>query len=327
VSFPPIRLQQAWNLGGLSLRELATRTWQKVQQNELMTRAAAVAFYAMLALVPFLALMITLVAVGLPDLTGQTGEAGIGNTSVEQFEATVKQSLGEESYEIIGGQIARIQEDPPAGLLSFGVLISIWLASSLFVAVIDAMNAVYGVEETRPMWKTRLIAIGMTVLQTIILGVALVSIAAWPVITDWLGLGLGAAWIATIVRWLVIWLMVIRSFAAVFYVAPDAETRWEWITPGSFFGALLFLIATYGFGLYVRNFANYNETYGSLGGVMILLFWFWLSATILLAAGQTNKVIEHAAPLGNKEGQKADTTEPPDLAHIEPRRYSEEPAR
>ncbi len=199
------------------------------------------------------------------------------------------------------------------------MLISIWLASSLFVAVIDAMNAVYGVEETRSMVKTRVLAIVMTLIQAVILVVALVMIAAWPVILDWMGLeSLAVSWLLTIVRWLVIWMMVLLSFALVFYVAPDADTRWEWITPGSLFGSLLFLLATYGFGLYVRNFANYNETYGSLGGVMILLFWFWLSALILLAAGQMNKVIENASPMGNNEGQKIDSTNPPDFEHIEP---------
>src|SRR5439155_13048567 len=102
-----------------------------------------------------------------------------------------------------------------------------------------------------------------------------------------------AAYLATLAQWVVIFVMVLSSFALAFYVGPDAEQRWEWITPGSLVGAPLFLLASWGFRVYVQNFANYDKTYGSLGGVMVLMFWFWISSLILLASAEINKVIEN----------------------------------
>jgi membrane protein len=319
MTFPPIRLEQAWNLGGLSVRELAVRTWRRIQDHELMTRAAAISFYAMLAFVPFLALVITLAVQALPDLTGRSAEAGMGDLTVGRFENVLKTSLPAEGYKIVHDQIARIQEDPPVGLLSIGLLITIWTASSLFVAIIDAMNVVYGVRETRPFWKLRLTAIVMTLIQAAVLLSALVSIAAWPLILGALGLGGGPAILATAVQWVLVFVMIAISFAMTFYVAPDADQRWEWITPGSLLGTVVFLAGSFGFSLYVRYFGSYDKTYGSLGGVMVLLFWFWVSSLVLLSAGQMNKVIEDAAPMGKKEGQKHEPAagKGPDLALAE----------
>src|SRR5262249_17529149 len=108
------------------------------------------------------------------------------------------------------------------------------------------------------------------------------------------------------------------SFALTFYVGPDAEQRWEWITPGSLLGTVVFLATSSGFRQYVQHFANYDKTYGSLGGVMVLLFWFWISSLVLLSAAQLNRVIEEASPLGKRYGQKTDPTTAPDLRAINP---------
>jgi membrane protein len=159
----------------------------------------------------------------------------------------------------------------------------------------------------------------MTLIQAVILVGSLLAIVAWPLILHWLGLSFGGAIVATAVRWIVIVVMVLLSFALTFYVGPDADQSWEWITPGSLIGTLMFLLGSFLFALYVQNFGNYDKTYGSLGGVMILLFWFWVSSVILLTAGQMNKVIEDNSPLGKSTGQKTDPTAPPDFEKIEPR--------
>jgi membrane protein len=314
--FPPLRLREALGLGGLTARELAVRTWEKINENELQTRAAAVAFYAMLASVPFLALVLTLAVQLLPDPT--TGEKGVGDLTVGELRHTLRTFLPEEGFRVVEDQIVRIQKQPPVGLLSAGLAITLWLASSLFLAIIDAMDRVYGVEETRPIWKLRLTALAMTLIQAVILIGSLVTIAAWPVVLRWLGLGAAGAALATVVQWAAIVVMVLLSFALTFYVAPDAEQRWEWITPGSLFGTAVFLPASGLFGVYVRNFGDYDKTYGSLGGVMVILFWLWVSALVLLTAGQVNKVIEDHSPLGKTHGQKVDPTTAPDLGSAEP---------
>ena len=117
--------------------------------------------------------------------------------------------------------------------------------------------------------------------------------------------------------------MVLFSFALTFYVGADAQQSWEWLTPGSLLGTLVFLAFTFVFRIYVQNFASYDKTYGSLGGVMVLLLWFWVSSVVLLAAGQMNKVIENASPLGKGPGQKLDATKPLDMASIAPKPLSE----
>src|SRR5262249_33651006 len=141
-------------------------------ENEIQTRAAAVSFYAMLALVPFLALILTLTVQLLPDLTGLTGhKSAIGNLTADKLDLTLRQMFPDEAYQVIKGQIVRLQnqKQPPFGLLLAGLAVTVWLASSLFVAIIDAMNRIYGVTETRSFVKTRLIAIAMTCLEALIL--------------------------------------------------------------------------------------------------------------------------------------------------------------
>ena len=158
----------------------------------------------------------------------------------------------------------------------------------------------------------------MTLIQAVILIGSLLAIVLWPQIMGWIGLEGAAATLASAVKWVAIFVAILLSFAITFYVAPDAETRWEWITPGSLLGTVMFIVMSLGFRIYVQNFANYNETYGSLGGVMVILFWFWLTALILLSAAQMNRVIEDASPVGKRTGQKIDPTSPPDFKEIEP---------
>ena len=313
------RLKEAFSLGGLTFLELVRRTWKVINQHEIMTRAAAVSFYAMLAAVPFLALVLTLAVQLLPSRFLSSGQEDAGNAVVRAFSQTLK-TLPPEAYQVIEDQITRIQEQPPVGLLSVGLAVTLWLASSLFLAIIDAMNATYGVVEERPFWKLRLTAIVMTIIQVIILLGSLVAIMAWPLILRAIGLSeFGtAAYVATAIKWVILYVMVLLSFALAFFVGPDAEQHWEWITPGSLIGTPLFLLVSWGFRTYVQNFANYDKTYGSLGGVMVLLFWFWLSSLILLGAAEMNKVIENASPLGKYQGQKVDPGEAPDFQAMPP---------
>ena len=320
MAFPPIRLRSAFNLGGLSMLQLARRTWSRVTENSLMSRAAAVAFYAMLALVPLLALMLTIAVKALPDITQATVGQGedIGAQAVSEFERTLEQTFPQEAVGLIKSQIQQIQEGGRLDILSFGLLVTIWLASTLFLEIMDSLNAVHGVSESRPIWKLRIQAILLTLLQATILIAAMVSIVAWPQIINALGLGSGSAFVASAVRWILLFGVLLISFAITYYFAPDADTRWEWITPGSILGTVVFILATLGFRIYVQNFADYNETYGTLGGVMVLMFWFWISALVLLVSAQVNRVIEDASPIGKKTGQKADPTSSPKMESIDP---------
>lgn len=318
-AFPPLRLREAMTLGGLTPRELVVRTWRKMNDNEIFTRASAVAFYGMLAAVPFLGIILVIAVQLLPDLTKVAGGKGFGDSTVVQLEATLRELFPSDVTEIVEEQIVRIQQEPPVGLLSVGLVILLWSASTLYTVIIDSMNRIAGVKEHRSYIKIRLVAILMTLVESTILVGSLVAIVAWSWILKKLGVSSAPAQaLATVALWVGLFVMVLLSFAVTFYIAPDAQQRWEWISPGSLLGTVGFLGASLGFRYYIEKFTHYDKTYGSLGGVMVLMFWFWLSSVVLLVAAQMNQVIEDASPLGKRYGQRADPTVAPDLARVEP---------
>ncbi len=296
-----LRPRATMSLGGLSPRQIAVGMWKRMEQHDAMTWAAAVAFYAMLATVPFLALILVVVVLRLPDLSGAGRRTtGLGHLTVDQLEATLRSLFPNEAYVLVRDQIARIQNEPPLALLSLGVVISLWSASSLFLVVIDALNRTYGVKETRSFVKLRLRAFAMTLIQAACLLGSLVAIVAWPQILGLLGLepGGAVAWVAAAVRWTVVFLMVLLSFALTFHVGPNAQHRWAWVTPGSLAGTIAFVVFCVLFRLYVQNFGSYNKSLGALGGVMVLLSWFWVVALVLLGAAEMDRVIEAGSPTG-----------------------------
>jgi membrane protein len=296
-----LRPRTPMNLGGLSLRQIAVGTWKRMEEHDAMTLAAAVGFYAMLATVPFLALVLVVVVLRLPDLSG-TGRRtiGLGNLTVEQLDATMKSLFPNEVYVLVRDQIARIQGEPPVTLLSLGAVIALWSASNLFLVIIDALNRTYGVKETRSYVKLRLTAMAMTLLQAACLLGSLVAIVAWPQILRAAGLDPHGAVAsgAAAGRWTAVFLMVLLSFAMTFYVGPDVRHRWAWLTPGSLTGTFAFLVFCNLFRVYVQNIGNYHKSLGALGGVMVLLFWFWVVALVLLGAAEMDRTIEAGSPIG-----------------------------
>jgi membrane protein len=282
-------------VGGLSLREIAQGTWNRLLTHDAMTQAAAIAFYAMLATVPFLGLVLVLAILGLPDLSrGGHGSTGLGNLTVEQLEAILQSLFPSEAYLLVREQIARIQHDPPWALLSIGAAIALWSSSSLFLAVIDALNLTHGVKETRSIVRLRLTAMSMTLVQAACLIGSLLAIVGWPLILRFLHLDPSgpAAWMATLVRWSAVTLLVLASFAMTFHFGPNVPHRWAWSTPGSLAGTVGFLIFCALFRLYVQHFGSYDRSLGALGGVMVLLLWYWGVAMVFLAAAEIDRTIE-----------------------------------
>ena len=302
--FDHLRPRTGMSLGDLSLRQLAVGVWKRMEEHDSMTWAAAVAFYAMLATVPFLALVLVVTLLQLPDLSGASGRTnGLGHLTVDQLEATLRSLFPNEAYVLVRDQVSRIQVEPPLTLLSLGAVIALWSASNLFLVVIDALNRTYGVKETRSFVKLRLTAMAMTVLQAACLLGSLVAIVAWPQILRLLGLDpYGAvAWLAMAVRWSAVSLMVLLSFAMTFHVGPNTHHRWAWVTPGSLTGTIAFLAFCIMFRLYVQHFGSYSSL-GALGGVMVLLFWFWAVALVLLGAAEMDRMIEAGSAIGKSPG-------------------------
>jgi len=286
------RLWHAVHLGGLTIREVTVQTWRRMDDQAIMTRAAAITFYGMAALVPFMGLVIALSAHGLPYFER------IVSTRV-QLEPVdpVETLLPNDAVSLVKHELNRIQAEPRVGLVSFGLAVLLWLSSSVFVEIIDAMNAIRGLKETRSFWKRRLIAMVMTLGLAGILISAMLTLVAWPQIVGWLGLGGVTSVIATLVHGIVVTVIVFVTFALALQVGPNTEVAWEWVTPGSLVGSVVVVGASVLFRVYAQNWGHYGATYGSLAGIMLLMSWLWLSSLVLLVAAVFNKVIEDASHL------------------------------
>jgi membrane protein len=287
------------HLSGLTVREAALRTWNRINEHAVLSRAAAISFYAIAALIPFMGLVIALTAQWLPRIT-----RAAGGGSIDESLDLLRYLVADDAVSLIGRELNRLREQPPTELISVGVIALLWLSSSVFVEVIDAMNVIVGARESRPFWKRRLIAVAMTVSQAAILIAATATIAAWPQIMKVFGLGPTASLLATAVHGLMVFIMVLFSIAVTLHMAPDAEQDWVWITPGSVLGSFVVVGVSLLFRIYVQNWGNYGATYGSLAGIIVLTTWIWLCSVQLLVAAELNKVIEDASRLGECLGQR-----------------------
>ncbi len=194
------------------------------------------------------------------------------------------------------------------GLLSLGILAALWTSSSAVTAIIDGLNRAYDVEEGRPFWKVRLMAILLTIGLSAFIIVSLILLTFGPQIGGWIAdkVGLGSAFKLAwnVLRWPVIVGLLIVAMALVYYIAPDVEQQWQWITPGSIVAVIGWLLASLGFSYYVNNFGSYNATYGSIGAVIVLLTWMYVSGFFILVGGEINAEIEHASSSGKDSGEK-----------------------
>ncbi len=292
MSLTSIRLSAAWNWGGLTARELAVRTYERIVLHETLDRAAALAFYAMLSLVPFLGFFLAI------------GVGGRGTISSQLLRLS-REFLPPAVDAIIADQVHKIQAASSVGLLSFSSAVLLWSASSVFVSVMDATNAAHGVRDGRPWWKRWLMAVVLTVIEAALLTGALLLIVVWPFVTGFLGLGAAASAVATVARWTAAVVALLASFAVAYYFGPDVRREWKWITPGSALGVLGLIAASVGLQLYVYYGHGISETYGALAGVILLLLWLYAAALALLVGVEIDCIIEQATQHGHKPGASA----------------------
>ena len=280
----------------ISSGELIKRTFREVQADDVLGLAAQLAYYFFLALFPTLLFLIALASF-LPaeDLVGRVV-------------AMLQGVAPGEVVSIIREQLTKIAEGEQAGLLSFGVAAALWSSSAAMVAIISALNRAYDVEDGRPWWKQRLVAILLTLGVSLFLLVATALVVAGPemaeFITSRLGLSDAVEWTWKILQWPLVFILVTSAVGLIYYFAPDVDQDWVWITPGSLVATVLWLLASLGFRTYVVNFGSYNETYGAIGGVMVLMLWLYISGLVILVGAEMNAEIEHASPHGKDPGEK-----------------------
>ncbi len=279
----------------LTWTELVKRTAGEVSKDDVLGLAAQLAFYFLLALVPAIVCVLAFTSFLPPD-------------TLQTFIASLSGFAPPAVVQILRDQLLSLSEGEHSGLLTFGLLFALWSSSAAMVSIIGALNTAYDIEEARPWWKVRLTAILLTLGVAVFIVLALALVLIGPSFIDrfasMVGLGPAFAFTWNLLRWPLALVLVASCIGLVFYFAPDAEQDWEWITPGAVLSTILWLIASLGFKFYVANFANYNESYGSLGGVIVMMMWFYISALAVLMGAEMNAEIEHASPHGKDPGEK-----------------------
>ena len=254
------------------------RTIMAVQENQLMDWAAALTYYAVLSVFP-----------GLIVVTAVIGLLGPGATRT-LVDAINSVSLGQGRDLLVGAiQNAHAGAGPLAVL---GLLGALWASTGYIGGFMRANNAVYGVAEGRPLWKTLPLQIGLTLSAMVTLAVAAFGLAVSGPIADqvgrWVGIGSTGLLIWSVAKWPVIAVLLSLVVFLLYWAAPNVrqpKPRFLWLTPGSVLAVLLWVAASAGFAIYVANFASYNRTYGSLAGVIVFLVWLWISnLAVLLGA-------------------------------------------
>jgi membrane protein len=269
--------------------ELGRRLWRESQEDELFGRAAQLSYYALLALFPALIFLTAL----------------MGLFSVQRFMPELMNYLQDvlpaDALSMVQRFLTQVAEGSGANILSLGGLGALWASSSGVTAIMEALNVVFDVkEDRRPFWRIRLIAILLTIglAGFVILSLALVlygpTIAGW--IAALMGFGTAFTWTWTVLQWPIIAILMLIVVAAIYHICPDRPLkRWRWLTPGSVFAVLMWLLVSLAFKAYVDNFGDYNKVYGSIAGVIVLMLWFYWSGMVLLLGGEINAEIEAAA--------------------------------
>jgi membrane protein len=194
------------------------------------------------------------------------------------------------------------------GLLSVGIVIALYTASAGVRLMMSAMNAAYDVVEGRPIWKRFPLSIFYTVGIAGMLLAAAALMVLGPQVMGWIagqfGLEDFIVTVWTIARWPVIVILMMVAVALIYYVMPDVKQEFRFITPGSVLAVVVWIVASLGFAFYVKTFANYNAMYGSIGAIIVLLLYFYISAAVLLLGAEMNAVIEHMSSEGKDPGEK-----------------------
>jgi membrane protein len=287
---------------------------KQIGEDDLSGRAAEMAYKFFLALFPF---MIFMVATG----SFAAEIFGIDNP-VDQVMNEIGPSLPEDAQSLLRTQLENVTQSKNPALLSFGILGSIWAASSGIGTIAKALNTILHVHEQRPMLRRYAVCVGLTIIAGIFLIASVVLIVAGQAfgrdLADSLGLSSAAALGLTLLRYVVIALLLLLAIAFVFWAAPAIDLPFQLVSPGAVTFVVVWLPFTYLFGLYVTNFGSYNATYGTLGGVVVLLVWIYFSSFIFLIAAEVNAIVAH-----RETEEAAEETEARDAAQGQPGRHGQ----
>jgi membrane protein len=289
-------------------RDVALRVKERIKRDDVSLLAAGVAFFALLALVPGLVAVVSLYGL-------------IANPSdIQRNVDDVLAAAPQEVRDLIQSQLSSIVASSPRGLgfgVVAGVALALWSASSAMKHLITAMNHAYKEEETRGFLRLRGLALLFTIGAVLTLLVVLFALVVAPNSLSGDSVGVIRSFVL-VLRWPLLALCGMVGLAMLYRYAPDrAEPRWSWASPGAIFATVAWLVASIGFTIYVENFGRYNETYGALSAVVVLMLWLYIGAYVAIAGGELNAELEHQTardtttgrprPMGRRGAYMADT--------------------
>ena len=298
-------MKSLWALRNISWLELAKRVGKESSDDRVFGRAAELSYYFLLALFPLLIFLTSVMGIVI----------GQGTETRQQLFGYLARIMPPSAFQLIEATMIEVTTGSGGGKISFGLLAALWAASNGMTAITESLNVAYDVEETRPWWKTRLVAITLTIALSVLIISALLLVVAGGHIAEGLAgyLGYGSAFATAwkIIQWPVVLAFMTLAFALIYYFAPDLRHQaWSWLTPGAAIGVALWLLVSLGFRVYLQFFDSYNKTYGSLGAVIILMLWLYFTGCAVLIGGEINSEIENAAaeqgaPDAKERGEKS----------------------
>jgi membrane protein len=283
-------------------KDFLTRVWTRSEEDEILGRSAQLSYYFLLALFPLLLFVIT--------LFGYMN--GAGSHLRDKLITYLSNVMPDSAFQLVVATIDQITQARSGGKLWFGLLAALWAASSGLNALAQALNAAYDVPETRPWWKVRLISIGLTVAIAVLIISALLIVLYGGRFGNFLAIlvneGSAFTLVWKIFQWPIALAFVFFAFSLIYQFAPNvsaarrgsrlpaSDLRRRWLSPGVLIAIILWLLVSLGFRLYLHFFNSYSATYGSLGAVIILLLWFYLTGAAILLGGGINCELESEPP-------------------------------
>jgi membrane protein len=293
-----------WKFGGMTPLQVVKRVGKSVSEDLLSDQAAVLAYFCVLALFPLL-LFVT-------SVLGYFAAAG--NSVQTSFMAMIARVVPPSAWQLVSKTMEEVVKARSGGKVLFGLLAALWSASSGVSAMMDTLNWAYHVKETRSYLRTKLVALGLTIGLSVLVLASLVLVIAGDHIAASIArhVGFGNLFVYgwQVAQWPVILFALFLSFAAVYYFAPNlSEPHWTWISPGAAAGVVIWLAVSFALRVYLHYFNTYSATYGSLGAMMILLLWLYVSGFALLLGGEVNSAIAQA------EIANAHPAEKPEMRH------------
>jgi membrane protein len=272
------------------IRQAVWRTVEAVPQKHTLQMAAALSYYFVISLFPAIILLSAIVAY-LP-----------GAKPFDQVLSLMSGFVPHDSLELLRKVLATMVTPNRGTLLSFGILGTLWTASGGFSAAIEALDIAYEVEEERPFWVTRPLAVGLTLLVGALLLIALGVMIVGPQFGTWLAERANLSWLLAkawpYIHWTVAIVFTVLAVEALYFIAPNVKQRFWATLPGAVLSVVCWIGLSYGLGIYFRSFAHFNKTYGAMGAVVALMVWLYWTSFFMLLGAELNCELAKESPEG-----------------------------